>query len=112
VPAGSVCADLVDLSDLLPTLAELAGAPLPEGVTLDGRSFAAQLRGLPGAKRDWVYGGFEGRAYLRGARWKLYSTGELYDLDADPDETAPVADSPEAAGVRAALGSQLAALTS
>jgi arylsulfatase A len=114
VPAGAVCPDLVDLSDFLPTLAELANAPLPEGIALDGRSFAAQLRGLPGAKRDWVYGGFEGRAYLRGERWKLYSTGELYDLDADPEETTPVtsaSDSIESATARAALGAALADLS-
>jgi arylsulfatase A-like enzyme len=86
---------------------------LPEGVALDGRSFAAQLRGQPGARRDWVYGGFEGRAYLRGERWKLYSTGELFDLDADPDEQAPLAsDTSEAAAAREALGAELAALTS
>jgi len=113
VPAGSVCPALVDLSDFLPTLAELARAPLPEGVVLDGQSFAPLLRGEPGAERAWVHGAWEGRAYLRGVRWKLYASGELYDLDADPDEAAPVlepADTAESAAARAELAAALAAL--
>ena len=43
-PAGSECDDLIDFTDFMPTLAELAGATLP-AVTLDGTSFAPQLRG-------------------------------------------------------------------
>ncbi|MGH2898710.1 MAG: sulfatase-like hydrolase/transferase, partial [Solirubrobacteraceae bacterium] len=115
VPAGSVCPALIDLSDFLPTLAELAHAPLPEGVVLDGRSFAPLLRGEPGPERTWVHGAWAGRAYLRGMRWKLYASGELYDLDADPDENAPLLatdDSPEAAAARAQLAAALTELMS
>lgn len=115
VPAGGVCPDLVDLSDFLPTFAALAATAPPAGIALDGRSFAAQLRAEPGApKREWVYGGFEGRSYLRGERWKLYSTGELYDLDADPDERAPLPSESEpgdAAAARSALQAAFAALS-
>jgi len=113
VPAGSVCPALVDLSDFLPTLADLARAPLPEGVVLDGRSFAPLLRGQPGAERAWVHGAWSGQAYLRGVRWKLYASGELFDLDADPDEQAPLlapTDSPESAAARAELGAALTQL--
>ena len=39
IEPGSVSNDLVDVSDFLPTLAELAGAKLPQGVCLDGKSF-------------------------------------------------------------------------
>ena len=38
VPAGTVSDDLVDFSDVLPTIADITGAKLPE-VKLDGRSF-------------------------------------------------------------------------
>ena len=34
---------------------ELAGAPLPAGVTIDGRSFAPQLHGKTGKLRQWIY---------------------------------------------------------
>jgi arylsulfatase A-like enzyme len=42
VPGGRTL-KLADFSDFLPTFCELAGAPLPSGVTLDGRSFARTL---------------------------------------------------------------------
>ena len=48
---AAVCDELIDLSDVLPTLAELAGADLPEGVAIDGRSFAPFLSGRPGHPR-------------------------------------------------------------
>jgi arylsulfatase A len=106
VPAG-VCPDLVDVSDFLPTLAALAGAALPEGVTLDGRSFAPQLRGEPGQPREWVYGGdHRGQSFLRDRRWKLTNRGALYDVERDPDEAAAIApgqDTPESAAARARL---------
>jgi arylsulfatase A len=107
VPAG-VCADLVDVSDLLPTLAALAGVALPADLVLDGRSFAPQLRGEPGRPREWVYGGFRGRSFLRDRRWKLTNAGDLYDLARDPDERAAIRaaqDTPESAAARARLES-------
>jgi arylsulfatase A len=105
VPAG-VCRDLVDLSDFFPTLLELAGAELPAGVPLDGRSFAPQLRGERGAPRAWVYSGHRSGSFLREERWKLTREGALHDLARDPDEAAPIApgaDTPESAAARARL---------
>ena len=43
-PAGKVNRDLTDFSDFFATFAELAGAPLPDGVKLDSRSFAPRSR--------------------------------------------------------------------
>jgi arylsulfatase A len=106
VVTAGVCGDLVDLSDFLPTLAELAGAALPGGAELDGRSFAPRLRGVPGRPRAWVYSGHRGRSFLREERWKLRRDGALHDLAHDPDEVAPIApegDTPESAAARARL---------
>ena len=47
VPSGIVNNDLIDFSDVLPTLAELTGAKLPK-VKLDGRSFWPQCLGKEG----------------------------------------------------------------
>ena len=105
VRAG-LCPDLVDVSDFLPTLATLAGAELPVGATLDGRSFAPQLRGEAGRPREWVYSGHRGRSFLRDRRWKLTNSGDLYDLARDPDESAaiePARDTTESAAARARL---------
>ncbi len=54
IKAGSTCDDLVDLSDLFPTICELSGAKLPEQ-KIHGRSFAPQLRGQPGNPREWIH---------------------------------------------------------
>ena len=54
IPPGIVSDDLVDFSDILPTLAEIAGAELPD-VELDGRSIWPQLQGEKGDPREWLY---------------------------------------------------------
>lgn len=105
-PAGTVVKDLIDFSDFMPTFAELAGAELPKGVTIDGRSFAPQLKGQPGKPREWVYVELNGRRYVRTARWKLDNSGELFDMKEAPfNEIAVAADStePEAVAARKRL---------
>lgn len=53
IPAGT-CEDLVDLSDIFPTLCDLTGANLPEQ-PIHGRSFSPQLLGEPGQPREWIH---------------------------------------------------------
>jgi len=96
-PAGKVCDDLVDFSDFVPTLAEVAGAELPENTILDGRSFLPQLGGRKGNPKDWIFchygpkhGGRKLKRFVRDKRWKLYHTGELFDVHADPLEEKPI----------------------
>jgi arylsulfatase A len=90
-PAGKVLQDLVDHSDFLPTLADLAGAKLPEGVVLDGTSFAPQLCGRPGKPREWVFVQLGAQWYVRDDGWKLNQRGELFDMSGAPFEEKPVA---------------------
>ena len=105
IPAGRVCDDLVTAVDFLPTICEFATVASPAG---DGRSFAPQLRGEPGAPREWIYSWYsprlnENRAvreFVFDQRYKLYASGDFYDLVADPDEKKPIAPgeaTPEAA---------------
>jgi len=91
VPEGQVSDDLIDVSDFLPTLAELAGAGLPTDVVLDGRSFADRLRGGPQQVREWVFAEHKGRAFVKDRRWKLYNDGQVFDLKKDPGELNPLA---------------------
>jgi arylsulfatase A len=94
-PAGKVNHDLTDFSDFFPTFAELGGAKLPDGVTIDGQSFAAQIKGEKGRPREWVYVELNGRSYVRDARYKLTNTGAMFDLKNAPFEEIPVVrDSP------------------
>ncbi len=97
----AVVSDLVDFSDFLPTLCELAGIPVPATPELDGRSFAPQLSGRKGSPRKYVYSWFsakgdEGnaRVFARTHRYKLYRSGEFFDVVADNLEKSPL---PEAA---------------
>ncbi|MHC4875655.1 MAG: sulfatase-like hydrolase/transferase [Planctomycetota bacterium] len=88
VPQGRESDDLIDASDILPTLAALGKAPLPDGLTIDGRSFAPQVLGQPHdeAWRPWCLTQYYKTRVVRGERFKLYSTGEFYDLSEDPLE--------------------------
>jgi hypothetical protein len=62
----------------------LAGAPLPAGVTLDGKSFAPQLRGQPGSPREWIFVQLGPNWYVRELDWKLNNRGELFDVTDAP----------------------------
>ena len=44
--------DLVDFSDFLPTLMDLADAPIPEGMPCDGAQFFAPVERANGAIRE------------------------------------------------------------
>jgi len=101
-PAGTVNHDLTDFADGFMTLAELGGAKLPEGVKLDGRSIAPQIKGEKGSPRDWVYVELMGKSFACDARWKLANDGSLFDLSEAPFKEIPVAqDSASEAAVAA-----------
>lgn len=101
--SGIVSDDLVDMTDLLPTVLQVAGVKPPADKPFDGRSILPQLEGKPGNPRDWIYSYWvplreNQTAHLgtRGAveqafdrRYKLYSTGEFFDVEKDPDEQRP-----------------------
>ena len=112
-PAGKVCPDLVDFSDILPTIAEASGASV--GSEIDGRSFLPQLRGRQGDPRDCIFIWYRRNPgetlyrFARDKRWKLYDDGDynragnLYDVLADVLEQNPNPSGPEAAAARRRL---------
>ena len=111
-PEQRVCQDLIDFSDFYPMMAELAGASMPEGKIIDGRSFLPQIRGRKGKPRKWVFCHYQRnpgdplKRFVRDKRWKLYDDGRLFDLQADPAEKNPIApgqDSAPAAKARKRL---------
>jgi arylsulfatase A len=101
--AGQVKEDLVDFTDVLPTLAELSGAALPKNVVLDGRSFAFQLRGEKGHPRDWIFSQLGQERLIRDARYMLHSSGHIYDIRQDPFERNNLSATAGAAPARKAL---------
>lgn len=97
LPAGRVSDHPWAHWDILPTLAELAGARAPDG--LDGVSMVRALRGEPQPTHDFFYWEFHERGFqqaVRMGRWKAVRPGtgkplELYDLETDPREERDVA---------------------
>jgi arylsulfatase A-like enzyme len=76
IKAASTCEDLVDLSDFLPTICELTGAPLPKQ-SIHGRSFARQLLGKSGTPREWIHIQHGSQRQVRNRDYMLNNKGEL-----------------------------------
>ncbi|MSR55060.1 MAG: arylsulfatase [Gemmataceae bacterium] len=81
-PAGSVCKTPAMTIDLLPTIANLAGARLPE-LRIDGKDIGPLLRNEPNAKSPqeayFFYWGQELQA-VRAGKWKLHFPHEFRTL--------------------------------
>ena len=101
VTAGAETDDIVDFSDVMPTLAEIGSATLPD-VTLDGRSFWPQCIGKKGNPREWIfqyyYPKFKDAAKKHGAgkpyiiwaqdqHYKLYSHGKFIQVKDRHEQT-------------------------
>ena len=105
---------LVESLDLYPTICELAGVPVPEGV--DGRSLVPLLNDpeaphIDAAFSQYVRDGLLGNAIRtdrwRYVEWRTLAEGELkfrelYDEDLDPQENRNVVDHYPLVGVRLA----------
>lgn len=94
IPAGTSCDELATAMDLYPTFAGLAGAAIPDDRTIDGKDIAPLLLGAVGAKtpHDRFFYQQGGRlAAVRSGDWKLFLSGELYNLKADLGEKKNVA---------------------
>ncbi|MBN13267.1 MAG: N-acetylgalactosamine 6-sulfate sulfatase [Opitutaceae bacterium] len=121
VPEGVVTDALTDVTDMLPTFAELVGGELQEGYVYDGVSIADHILGkTEDTDRSWILGmggqndakltedGVENRfvfrdRVLRDKRFKLFVSPQrkavkLVDVKADPAEETNLIDSsdPEA----------------
>ena len=97
IPAGRVSDHVWAHWDVLPTLADIAGAGTPK--ELDGFSMARALRGTQQSTHPFLYWEFHERGFqqaVRMDRWKavVLKPGaplELYDLITDPREERDVA---------------------
>jgi arylsulfatase A len=109
IKPGTICEDLVDSTDFLPTICESAGISLPKEGTLDGISFYPQLLGQKGMPREWIYCWYLGqmeegqeKICVQNKQYKLYTGGQLFDLIADPLEQSPIDKSQRNAGQQSA----------
>jgi len=90
IDAGSVNGALVDLTDFLPTVAEIADVT-DDKVRRDGISFAPLLFGKPRSQdRDWIYSEHRGSRSIRSRNYRLHDAGRFYHVADDPMETNPL----------------------
>jgi len=119
IKPGAACNDIIDFSDIYPTMADAIGR-LDQEEGLDGRSFLPQVLGQVGTPRTWVASYFKGRDrgpnknagffWIGDLEWKLDYMGKLFHVNEDPRETTPILaadDTPESAAARKRLQTAL-----
>ncbi|WP_341769402.1 arylsulfatase [Actinomyces bowdenii] len=106
IEPGTRREEIVELRDLMPTLLELVGLPVPDGV--EGRSLASRLRGgreepgepwrdylhgehlVLGQSLQWIRFGHDGAqgpgGQMKYVWWSGTGREQLFDLGEDPDE--------------------------
>lgn len=75
VKAGVVSRELVSAADIFPTLVEMAGAALPSGHVIDGKSILPTLRGEQVEHRPWLFSYLGTGRILRTKGWLLEDEG-------------------------------------
>ncbi len=89
IQGDTTCSDLVDFTDFLPTLVDLADAEIPQKLHLDGQSFLTQLLGKKSTPREWIYcwyarnGGYDGQEFVQNKNWKMYRDHRIYQINKD-----------------------------
>lgn len=103
IPAGAVRDEVVELGDVLPTLLEVAGLPVPDEV--EGVSFLPATVDMREGTRDWLHGEHTllGQSFQwltdgqeKYVWWSATGNEQLFDLDLDPTECTDLAGSAEA----------------
>ncbi len=75
---------LVNMSDLLPTIAELTGVELPADYEINGESMVPFLFGEKTEHRDWLYGYKDSEQIIRGTKVMRDGRGKWWDVDHSP----------------------------
>lgn len=96
-PEGKVSQSLVDFSDMLPTIADIAGIEVPRRWGVDGISFASEVQGGEASPRDWIYCWYsrdgirdKARELVRNQRFKVYGDGKIFNVVDDFNEENPL----------------------
>jgi len=117
IAPGTVCDELVNLTDIMPTVLDAAGVEVPCEVERSGQSLLKILSGETRG-RDVLFGECDhGQSLIFMARTKRYKYvytvrrgfEELYDLEQDPDEFHNLAKDPRHRQIRLDLRSRLLA---
>jgi arylsulfatase A len=102
IEGGQVSDELVDLSDLFPTFAELAGVPEEkrDALDLDGVSLVPTFTGDGKREKDYIYCYYErdghrdkASEHVRDQKFKLYADGRFFHIRQDRKEKTNLAES-------------------
>ena len=77
---------LVNMSDILPTIAELTGAELPDDYEINGESLVPFLFTDKADHRDWLYGYLDSKQIIRGTRVMRDGRGKWWDVSTNPTD--------------------------
>ena len=95
--AGLQSDSLVNLNDIMPTLVELAQADIGADYPGDGISLVPAMTGQDALQRESIFIHYEPfwptampARYAFDRRWKLYDSGEFFDMQSDPLENSPL----------------------
>ncbi len=72
--------EITDFADVLPTLVDFAGAGLPDGYQIDGKSLKPFLTGRTDRHRDWIYSIIGTTQLVRNRRYLLESVNSLLGM--------------------------------
>ncbi len=71
IKAGTVCDELLQSTDFVPTWLDIAGAEIPKGYHMDGLSFAPLFKNPDKPYRDYVFGEMGGARSIKTKDWNL-----------------------------------------
>lgn len=102
VGRGIIKSNLIDFTDFLPTLADIAKISIPVDFgPLDGHSFYQQLNGSSADTRDWIFGYWKPsstsdtrfKRYAQNYSYKLYDSTfnkNFFNIKTDKPEVSPL----------------------
>ena len=70
--------ELMEFSDIYPTLMEFSGASVPDGYALDGQSLVPFLTGATDIHREWITSYIATARMVRTKRWLLEAVDPVY----------------------------------
>ena len=77
---------LVNMSDFLPTIAELLGVEMPAEYEINGESLVPFLFGDATTHRQWLYGYKDKEQIIRGTKVLRDGRGKWWDVEHDPSD--------------------------
>jgi len=77
---------LADLSDILPTIAEITGVKIPDTYEVNGQSLIPFLTTDKPTHRDWIYTYHMERQFIRSKNVLIGGQGKIYDVSSYPSD--------------------------